>query len=90
MGDESGVSVMIINTNKSNSFACQLQLHHANENNRNDVIAIDANLKTVIKLDMPPASTQMLIFTNAGKLIKKYTYTSKDEALKNPPKVERF
>ncbi|OAQ40291.1 hypothetical protein A5893_04885 [Pedobacter psychrophilus] len=90
MGDKLGVSVMIINKNKSNGFKYKLQLNLDKDKNNQDVIAIDANLKTVLKIDIQPASTQMFIFNNKGKLIKKYTYSSKDEEMKNPPKIETF
>ncbi len=90
MGDKNGVSIMIINKSKSNSFQYNLQLHNSQEKNNDNLIAINANLKSVFKSSMPPASTEMLIFNNKGKLIKKYTYSSKDEEMKNPPKLETF
>nr|WP_294897928.1 hypothetical protein [uncultured Pedobacter sp.] len=90
MGDKSGVSVMILNKSKSNSFQYTLQLHKSDKAGDNHLIAINAQLKTTIKADMQPASTQMLVFNKNGKLIKKYTYSSKDEALKRAPKVELF
>ncbi len=90
MGDKNGVSIMIINKSKSNSFQYNLQLHNSQKKNNDNLIAINANLKSVFKSSMPPASTEMLIFNNKGKLIKKYTYSSKDEEMKNPPKLETF
>jgi hypothetical protein len=90
MGDKNGFSIMIINKSKSNSFQYNLQLHNSQEKNNDNLIAINANLKSVFKSNMPPASTEMLIFNNKGKLIKKYAYSSKDEEMKNPPKVETF
>ena len=90
MGDKSGVSVMIINKNKSNNFQYTLQLHLSNKEVSDHLITINANLSTVLKADMQPASTQMLVFDKEGKLIKKYIYSAKDEESKKAPSIELF
>ncbi|MBC7652930.1 MAG: hypothetical protein H7098_00485 [Oligoflexus sp.] len=90
MGDKDGISVMIINKNKSNGFEYKLQLNRSEEKENEYLVAIDAKLKRFINAKIEAATTQMLIFNKKGKLIKKYTYSAKDEELKKPPTIEVF
>lgn len=90
MGDKDGISVMIINKNKSNGFEYKLQLNRSEEIGNEHLIAIDAKLKILINAKIGAATTQMLIFNKNGKLIKKYNYSAKDAELKKPPTIEIF
>ena len=90
MGDEKGISVMILNKSKTNSIDYNLKLGNKKAGNSTLNIIIDAGLKTKLKSKIEAESTQMLIFNAKGQLIKKYTYSAKNADEKSAPLMAEF
>jgi hypothetical protein len=90
MGDRNGISVMILNKSKTQSFDYNLLLNNKKVGNSNLSITVDAGLKTKLKSKIKAESTQMLTFNAKGKLLKKYIYSAQNANQKMPPLVQEF
>ncbi len=84
-GDESGISVMILNKNKTENLNYTLAFKRGPVQSDPAVISINADLDREFKGHIPSFSTQMLVFDKMGKLIKAYEYSSKDAHQKTAP-----
>lgn len=85
-GDKNGLSIMLLNKNKQEEYKYQIQFNKRQiKENVNLKINVLANLAKRYQSEIKPRSTQMLVFDNKGNLIKKYTYSAKEEALRQAP-----
>jgi len=95
--DQSGISVMVLNKNKSLgaeytlNFSADSKAQQAApaESLDSAVIQIEAHINNRYIDGIPAFSTQMLIFDAEGNLIRKFLYTAKDEEGRNGPKETR-
>lgn len=89
MKDETGVAVMILNTDKVNGFDYSLKLNTTAVSQSNTLnININAGLDKEIQGYIPSAATQMLVFDAAGNLIKRYIYTANDANARRGPVIQ--
>lgn len=89
MKDDTGVSVMVMNSNTSASFPYSLKLDLTGFTAAQALqITVDAGINFQYEDAIPARTTQMLIFNKYGQLTKKYTYSEQDAiALKAPTVV---
>ncbi len=92
MGDKRGVSVMVLNKSKSTDFNFVLTLDTVMQKSvsKGISISVNAEVNASIESDIKAASTQMFVFDNKGKLLRKYAYSAKDEEAKRAPSVVLF
>jgi hypothetical protein len=89
MADSSGVAVMILNKDHTNSFEYTLRLDNsAYVQPKTLQIKVNAGINTEIIGNIATEATQMLVFDAAGTLVKRYTYTSRDADGRGEPLVE--
>ena len=89
MGDEEGVSVMILNKNRQSGYKYSLRLDKGKQSSKTLQIAINAGINKKYKAKIDPLSTQMLIFNRKGKLIKRYIYSQSDADAMKPPRLSK-
>jgi hypothetical protein len=90
MGDASGVSVMIMNTSKTNSYAYSLKLDNGTISSTTLQIKVNANIDAQTQGTVSAYSTQMLVFCPNGTLMKRYIYTTANCDARTAPSVETF
>lgn len=91
MADSSGVAVMILNKDHTNSFDYTLRLDNsAFVQPKTLQIKVNAGINKEIIGNIAKEATQMLVFDAAGTLIKRYTYTSRDADGRGEPLVENI
>lgn len=89
MRDETGVSVMILNKGKTTGFDYTMRLNTASVTTSNRLnINVPAGINAEIYGYIPQEATHMLVFDNAGNLIKRYIYTALDAAARRAPVVQ--
>jgi hypothetical protein len=75
-GDENGIAVMLLNKNKTAGRDYKLWFNKQESDESS--IFINAGLNKSFSGTIPAFATEMLVFDKNGKLLKKYTYSSKD------------
>lgn len=89
MRDETGVSVMILNKGKTTGFDYTMRLNTSSVTTSNRLnINVPAGINAEIYGYIPQEATHMLVFDNAGNLIKRYIYTALDAAARRAPVVQ--
>lgn len=77
MGDETGISIMILNKDRERNQAYNIRMK-INGSLTDESIRINAGLGKSYRSTIPAHSTQMLIFNKKGKLVRKYSYSAAD------------
>lgn len=88
MGDSSGLAIMVINKNKSAGQNYILNLKKGTSSDAHTVF-INARINKAIKDSIPAESTKMFILNNKGEVNKIYTYSARDEAIKEGPHLSK-
>ncbi|RZM26221.1 MAG: hypothetical protein EOO88_17780 [Pedobacter sp.] len=92
MGDEQGISVMLLNKSKSRNFDYKIDLNgrKKSKDEKSVSVRIDARVPSTFNSSIDAQTTQMLIFDMNGLLKKKYVYNYQNEALMEGPKITVF
>jgi len=77
-GDNSGVAVMVMNKSKSSAQEYRLSFRFKEQAPDSLQISINASIDQSYDGNIPAYSTQMLVFDRNGRLVRKFSYSSKD------------
>jgi len=89
MGDATGVAVMLLNKSKTTAIPFDLRLDNGTFTGKSATqIRVQANLGQEVSGTLAAYSTQMLVFDAAGKLVKRYIYSSTNADGKSGPAID--
>jgi len=86
-GDETGIAVMVLNKNKTESLSYTLSFSKKNTVKTGLVVHIDAGVEQTFSNRIPAFSTQMLVFDKAGRLMRQFVYSAEDAERRTAPRL---
>lgn len=86
-GDETGIAVMVLNKNKTESLSYTLSFSKKNTVKTGLVVHINAGVEQTFSNRIPAFSTQMLVFDKAGRLMRQFVYSAEDAERRTAPRL---
>ena len=86
-GDETGIAVMVLNKNKTESRSYTLSFSKKNTVKTGLVVHINAGVEQTFSNRIPAFSTQMLVFDKAGRLMRQFVYSAEDAERRTAPRL---
>ena len=86
-GDETGIAVMVLNKNKTESLSYTLSFSKKNTVKTGLVVHINAGVEQTFSNRIPAFYTQMLVFDKAGRLMRQFVYSAEDAERRTAPRL---
>lgn len=86
-GDETGIAVMVLNKNKTESLSYTMSFSKKNKVKTGLVVHINAGVEQTFSSRIPAFSTQMLVFDKAGRLMRQFVYSAENAERRTAPRL---